>query len=48
MIAATVCRRTEEGAFLTEEYEGTEAVIPLAEIEARLPLAELYDGAEPA
>jgi Uma2 family endonuclease len=43
--AATVFRRTDHG-FVREVYEGLDAVIPLAEIEAELPLAEVYDGVE--
>lgn len=37
-----VLRRTDQG-FVREKYEGMEAVIPLPEIEAELPLAELYE-----
>jgi len=40
-----VFRRTEQG-FVREVYAGDDAVIPLAEIETELPLAELYDGVE--
>jgi Uma2 family endonuclease len=36
-------RRTEAG-FVREVYEGLEAVVPLGEIDVRLPLAEIYDG----
>jgi Uma2 family endonuclease len=43
--AVVVFRRTEQG-FVREVYEGTSAVIPLAEIEAELPLGEIYDGVE--
>ena len=43
--AAVVYRRTEQG-FVREVYEGLDAVIPLGEIEADLPLAEIYDGVE--
>jgi Uma2 family endonuclease len=43
--AAVVCRRTAQG-FVREVYDGLEAVIPLAEIETALPLAEVYDGVE--
>ncbi len=43
-------RRTDQG-FVREKYQGMQAVIPLPEIEAELPLAELYDrvrfGPEP-
>lgn len=38
-----VYRRTQEG-FVSEQYRGIEAVIPLGYTE--LPLAELYDGVE--
>lgn len=38
-----VYRRRPEGGFATEVHEGPKAVIPLPEIEASLPLAELYD-----
>jgi Uma2 family endonuclease len=39
----TVFRRTEAG-FVREVYDGLDAVIPLAEIEIDLPLAEIYAG----
>jgi Uma2 family endonuclease len=39
-----VYRRRRDGGFEAEEYEGTDAVIQLPEIEAELPLAELYEG----
>ncbi|MBT9584083.1 Uma2 family endonuclease [bacterium] len=43
-------RRTDQG-FVREKYEGLQAVVPLPEIEAELPLAELYErvrfGQEP-
>jgi Uma2 family endonuclease len=42
---AVVHRRTEHG-FVREVYEGLDAVIPLPEIGAELPLAEVYDGVE--
>lgn len=41
-----VYRRRPEGGFAAEEHSGTETVIPLPEIEAELPLAELYDRIE--
>lgn len=41
---ALVLRRGEEGGFLEEFYSGREAVIELSEIEARLPLADAFDG----
>ena len=43
-------RRTDQG-FVREKYAGMQAVIPLSEIEAELPLVELYErvlfGPEP-
>ena len=41
----TAYRRTGQG-FVAEVYEGLQAVVPLAEIEAELPLAELYEAIE--
>lgn len=38
-------RRTDQG-FAPEVYESLDAVIPLAEIDTDLPLAEVYDGVE--
>lgn len=38
-----VYRRRPTGGFATEIRDGMDAVIPLPEIEASLPLAELYD-----
>ncbi len=43
--AVVLFRRTEHG-FVREVYEGLTAVLPLAEIETELPLAEIYDGVE--
>jgi Uma2 family endonuclease len=43
--AVTAYRRTEHG-FIREDYRGMEASIPLGEIGAELPLAELYGGVE--
>ncbi len=43
--AAVAFRRTEQG-FVREVYAGRSAVIPLPEVEAELPLAEIYEGAE--
>jgi len=40
-----VHRRTEDG-FLAEAYDDLEAVVPLDAIEAKLPLAELYERVE--
>jgi Uma2 family endonuclease len=39
-----VHRRRPQGGFEVEAYSGVEAVIGLPEIEAELPLAELYEG----
>jgi hypothetical protein len=41
----TAYRRTERG-FVREIHIGLDAVIPLPEIDAELPLAEVYDGVE--
>ena len=41
----TIFRRTEQG-FVREVFTGADASIPLAEIEAELPLAEIFDGVE--
>jgi Uma2 family endonuclease len=41
----TVHRRTEAG-FVREVYDGLGAIIPLAEIDIELPLAEIYAGVE--
>lgn len=38
-------RRTDSG-FVAEAYEGTEAIMPLADIEVELALAELYERVE--
>lgn len=43
--AVIVFRRAADG-FVREIYEGLDAVLPLAEIETELPLAEIYDGIE--
>lgn len=43
--AVVVYRRTEHG-FVREIYEEPGAVIPLSEIEAELPLVEIYEGVE--
>lgn len=40
---AVVFRRTAQG-FVREVFSGRDAVIPLAEIETELPLAEVFDG----
>lgn len=41
----TVLRRTSEG-FVSEIYDGLTAIVPLGEIEAELPLADLYEAVE--
>jgi len=41
--AVVAYRRTATG-FVREVYEGLDAVVPLPEIEARLPLAEVYEA----
>lgn len=43
--AVVVYRRAAEG-FVSEVYQGLDAVIPLPEIAIDLPLAEVYDGVE--
>lgn len=43
--AVVVHRRTEQG-FVREVYEGLDAILPLPEIDAELPLREVYDGVE--
>jgi len=40
-----VLRRTEQG-FVREVYTGLEAVIPLADIDTELPLAEIFEDVE--
>ena len=44
--AVTVYRRQPEGGFALEYHSGLEAIIPLPEIAAALPLAELYERVE--
>ncbi|MGL4401360.1 MAG: Uma2 family endonuclease [Luteolibacter sp.] len=39
-------RRKPEGGFAAEPYSGLAAVVPLQEIEASLPLADLYERVE--
>jgi len=41
--AAIVHRRKPEGGFAAEAHSGLDAVIPLPEIDANLPLAEIYE-----
>lgn len=41
--AVIVHRRKSEGGFAVEAHSGLDAAIPLPEIEASLPLAELYE-----
>jgi Uma2 family endonuclease len=43
--AVSVYRRTDQG-FVQEAYEVLQAVIPLAEIDTELPLAEIYERVE--
>ncbi len=43
---ATLHRRKPEGGFAIETHSGLAAIIPLPEIEASLPLAELYEQVE--
>ncbi len=43
-LRVTAYRRQPQGGFAAEEYEGIKAVVPLPEIEAELPLAELYES----
>lgn len=42
----TVHRRKSGGGFASEHHAGIESTIPLPEIEAALPLAELYERVE--
>lgn len=44
--AVIVHRRKSEGGFAVESHSGLDAVIPLPEIDASLPLAELYEQVE--
>jgi Uma2 family endonuclease len=44
--AVVVHRRKPEGGFASEEHSGLDAIIPLPEIDASLPLGELYDRVE--
>ena len=44
--AVTVHRRQEDGEFQSEFYGAIDDVISLPEVEASLPLAELYEGIE--
>jgi Uma2 family endonuclease len=43
-IRVLVYRRRADGGFEAEEYAGSDSVVALPEIDAALPLAELYDG----
>jgi Uma2 family endonuclease len=43
--AVVAFRRTAQG-FVREEYQGLDAVIPLDEIDATLPLADLYEAVQ--
>ena len=42
-VRVTVHRRKTEGGFAVEVFSGLEVVIPLPEIDAELPLAELFE-----
>ncbi|HET9415457.1 MAG TPA: hypothetical protein VFO74_15195, partial [Pseudolabrys sp.] len=42
----TLHRRRAEGGFAIEHHAGLDAIVPLPEIEAELPLAELYQRLE--
>lgn len=42
----TLHRRKPEGGFAIETHAGLDAVIPLPEIDASLPLAALYERVE--
>ena len=44
--ARVVAHRRTDFGFQFEVYEGLNAVMPLAEIEIELPLAEIYEGVE--
>ena len=44
--AVIVHRRKPEGGFAVEAHSGLDAVIPLPEIDASLPLADLYEQVE--
>jgi Uma2 family endonuclease len=44
--AVVVHRRKPEGGFASEGHSGLDVIIPLPEIDASLPLAELYDRVE--
>jgi Uma2 family endonuclease len=44
-MAVTVHRRGPDGEFAVEYHAGAEAIIPLPEIAAEMPLAELYERA---
>jgi Uma2 family endonuclease len=43
--AVVLLRRTDQG-FVREVYEGLDAVVPLTEIAAELPLSEIYEAVE--
>jgi len=45
-LTAIVYRRRAEGGFTVEEYAERQGVINLPEIEAALPLSELYEGVD--
>jgi Uma2 family endonuclease len=48
MIGVAVWRRGVDGGFAVERYDDLAAVIPLPEIEAEMPLAELYGSVHAA
>lgn len=45
-VAAAVVVRRAGGGFVRELYEGVDAVVPLHEIGADLPLGEVYEGVD--
>ncbi len=45
-MTVTVHRRKLDGEFVVEYHAGAEAIVPLPEIAAELPLAELYERAD--
>ncbi len=44
--SVTLHRRKPDGGFAIEHHSGLDSMIPLSEIEASLPLAELYERVE--
>ena len=47
-VGVTVWRRDADGGFAVEHYDDLAAVIALQEIEAEMPLAELYGSVHAA